>query len=140
MFEILLDWPKLLPLLSLYNTIPYSDNILCVCKLSAPFSWGPRGQTQCLVRLITCSVFSTEITLWLGPSKCLNESCGTLHNILFLLKLKVKDLVFDCGSFFLWSKVQRKRICIGLAKNFVRLMNMRFNKILGENEKCLIFT
>ena len=29
--------------------------------------------------------------------------------------------------------------CIGLAKKFIRLMNMLFDKVLGENEKCLLF-
>ena len=28
---------------------------------------------------------------------------------------------------------------IGLAKIFVWLMNTLFNKVLGENEKCLLF-
>lgn len=78
----------------------------------APFYWGPQAQMQCLIRLVMCPVFSTEISLWLRPSKWLNESCGSLHNILFLLRPEVKDFIFDCDSFFLQSKVQRKRMCI----------------------------
>lgn len=54
---------------------------------------------QCPCGHVRCPMFNTEISLWLGPSMCLNESSRPLYNILFLLRPKVKDLAFDCVSF-----------------------------------------
>ena len=30
-------------------------------------------------------------------------------------------------------------VSIGLAKKFIQLMNTLFNKVLGENEKCIFY-
>ena len=50
------------------------------------------------------------------------------------LVLNFLSIEFVCTEIFC-----TEILYIGLAKKFARLMNTLFNKVLGENEKCVLF-
>ena len=69
------------------------------------------------------------------PWQILNKIWTHIRAYAFYHKLSL----FSLALFFFLALSTTGTWCIGLAKKFVRLMNT-FNKVLGENEKCLIFT
>lgn len=75
--------------LCLHNTIPYSDNILGGCKLSAPFHWGPLGQCGVLYA-------AQEFSLWLGPRIRMKALQNTPQHCNPSKEEGKKIMAFDC--------------------------------------------